>query len=236
MRDRESLRNVSPGHSLSRTSARRIGKHCTIEPMQQLRFQGLSISYDHHVLEPRPWTEAQSTWAAELLGDAPAGPVLELCAGVGHIGLAAVRDSDRDLVMVDINPVAQRFALENAAVNGLGSRVDFRLGGIDAVLTSEEQFALIVADPPWVRSTETTRYPADPLLAIDGGDDGLDLARTCVDLIGAHLAAGGTALLQIGTPEQAQDIEAYATESSAGSLSVVETRVYDRGVLIQLSR
>ena len=50
--------------------------------MQQLSFQGLSISYDHHVLEPRPWTEAQSSWAAELLGDAPAGPVLELCAGV----------------------------------------------------------------------------------------------------------------------------------------------------------
>lgn len=86
---------------------------------QQVTFHRLTIRYNSQVLEPRPWTEAQSAWAAELLTDAPPGPVLELCAGVGHIGLGAVRDSSRYLVMVDFNPVAQRFAQDNAAANGL---------------------------------------------------------------------------------------------------------------------
>ncbi|MDN6412130.1 MAG: methyltransferase, partial [Yaniella sp.] len=95
--------------------------------MPELTFAGLIISYDHRVLEPRPWTEAQSSWAAELLAQAPAGPVLELCAGVGHIGLAAVQDSHRDLVMVDFNPITEHFVQHNAVVNNMAERIEFRL-------------------------------------------------------------------------------------------------------------
>ncbi|MGD6980221.1 MULTISPECIES: methyltransferase [Citricoccus] len=202
----------------------------------RLTFCGLSIAYDHRVLEPRPWTEAQSQWAAELLPDAPAGPVLELCAGVGHIGLGAVRAGDRDLVMVDVNPVAREFAVANAAANGLGSRVEFRLARIDEALGEDELFPLIIADPPWVRSAETSRFPADPVLAIDGGDDGLDLARTCADLIVGHLTGGGSALLQLGNTAQAELIAAYAGQRSDGAVSAVETRVFDRGVVVRLTR
>ncbi len=201
-----------------------------------LTFCGLSISYDRRVLEPRPWTEAQSQWAAELLADAPAGPVLELCAGVGHIGLGAVRDADRRLVMVDVNPVAREFALGNAAANELASRVEFRLARIDEALTEDERFPVIIADPPWVRSVETSQFPEDPVLAIDGGDDGLDLARTCVDLIDAHLTEGGSALLQLGNTAQAELIAAYAEERSGGAVTVGETRVFDRGVVVQIIR
>lgn len=204
--------------------------------MNQLTFRGLAISFDDQVLEPRPWTEAQSAWAAELLVDAPSGPVLELCAGVGHIGLGAVRDSDRHLVMVDVNPVAERFAQENAAANGLESGIEFRLSRIDAALAADERFSLIVADPPWVRSADTSMFPEDPILAIDGGDDGLDLARTCVDLIDRHLLAGGSGLLQLGNTAQSETIAAYAEEHLAGSVRVVETRAYERGVLVRITR
>ena len=70
----------------------------------EIDFGGLSIRYDERVLEPRPWTTSQSRWAAELLRDTPPGPLLELCAGAGHIGLLAVAYQPRDLVMVDISP------------------------------------------------------------------------------------------------------------------------------------
>ncbi|GAA1151200.1 methyltransferase [Nesterenkonia lutea] len=204
--------------------------------MKQLTFRGLAISFDDRVLEPRPWTEAQSAWAAELLIEAPPGPVLELCAGVGHIGLGAMRDSDRRLVMVDVNPVAEQFAQENAAANGLGSEVEFRLSRIDTALAAEERFSLIVADPPWVRSAETSMFPEDPILAIDGGDDGLVLARTCVDLMDRHLSAGGSGLLQLGNTAQAETIAGYAAEALSGSVRVVETRVFERGVLVRMTR
>ena len=201
---------------------------------KQITFHGLTIHYNGEVLEPRPWTEAQSAWAAELLNDAPEGAVLELCAGVGHIGLGAIRDSSRHLVMVDFNPVAQRFAQENAEANGLASRVEFRLARMEEALASNERFGLVIADPPWVPSAETSKFPADPLTAIDGGDDGLDLARTCVDLIDQHLADDGSALLQLGNNAQVELIAEYAAQR--GSMNVAETRTFDDGVLVRLTR
>lgn len=199
----------------------------------QLTFHGLTIQFNGEVLEPRPWTEAQSAWAAELLTDTPPGPVLELCAGVGHIGLGAIRDTSRELVMVDFSPVAQRFAQENAAANGLGSQVEFRLARIEEALGADERFGLIIADPPWVPSTDTSKFPADPLTAIDGGDDGLDLARTCVDLIDQHLTDDGSALLQLGNNTQVERIAEHA--AGRGSISVGETRSFDTGVIVHLT-
>ncbi len=58
--------------------------------LAQMDFGHLRIAYDARVLTPRPWTEAQSTWAAEVMTDAPEGPVLEVCCGAGQIGLLAI--------------------------------------------------------------------------------------------------------------------------------------------------
>src|SRR5699024_5762709 len=204
-------------------------------PMPELTFGGLTISYDHRVLEPRPWTQAQSSWAAELLANGPAGPVLELCAGVGHIGLAAVQDSQRDLVMVDFNPITKHFAQHNAVVNNMAERVEFRLARMQNALAAEERFGLIIADPPWVRSCDTAQFPADPVLAIDGGDDGLDLARTCVQLIDRHLAERGSALLQLGNTTQVERITDYVRQLPGG-LKVQDTRSFDDGVIVHLAR
>ena len=203
---------------------------------RQMIFHGLTIRYNGEVLEPRPWTEAQSVWAADLLDDAPQGPVLELCAGVGHIGLGTVQHSTRKLVMVDFNPVAQRYAQQNATANGLIEQVEFRLARMEEALEASERFGLIIADPPWVPSEETSKFPADPLTAIDGGDDGLDLARLCIDLMSQHLADSGSALLQLGTIEQVEQISAYAAQQLSGSIRVVDTRTFDDGVLVQLVR
>ena len=84
-----------------------------------MRFGSLQIRYDDRVLEPRPWTTAQSAWAAELIEQAPEGDVLELCTGAGHIGLLAIAGSDRRLVAVDASPTAAEHAADNAAAAGL---------------------------------------------------------------------------------------------------------------------
>lgn len=192
-------------------------------------FGPLQIQYDARVLEPRAWTTAQSAWAAELLGSAPAGPVLELCAGAGQIGLLAVLGSDRPLVCVDIDPVACEYARLNARAAGLAETVEVRTGPMDAVLADGERFPVVIADPPWVRSDEVDRYPEDPLRAIDGGADGLDLARHCVEVARGHLSPGGSLILQLGTARQ---VDALTTDG----LHVVEVRTHDRGVLVRLDR
>jgi release factor glutamine methyltransferase len=196
-------------------------------------FGDLIIDFDDRVLEPRPWTVAQSRWAAELLRNAPAGPVLELCAGAGHIGLLAVSHEPRPLVCVDVNPVACDYARANAERAGLADLVDVREGDMNQALTPDERFALVIADPPWVPSAQTGRFPQDPLLAIDGGDDGLDLARQCWMVADRHLLRGGHAILQLGTAAQARQLARELRGSSR--LRLRETRPFARGVLVALA-
>jgi methylase of polypeptide subunit release factors len=199
---------------------------------EHVDFDGLTIAFDARVLRPRPWTAEQSRWAACLLSELPPGPVLELCSGAGQIGLAAVRRTDRSLVCVDADPAAVDFGRDNAREAGLAGVVEFRLGRIDDVLGPEETFSLIIADPPWVTSAEVSRYPEDPRSAIDGGDDGLAVARLCLLGIDEHLDDGGAALLQLGSVDQVAELLSLGS----GSLRCVEVRQYDGGVVARLDR
>jgi methylase of polypeptide subunit release factors len=198
--------------------------------VESIDFEGLRITFDARVLRPRPWTAGQSNWAARLLADLPAGPVLELCCGAGHIGLAAITRNDRHLVCVDADPVAAEFARNNAQAAGLADRVEQRLGLMDDVLLPGETFPLILADPPWVVSDEVNRYPEDPPFAIDGGPEGLHVARRCWRVIEHHLHQDGQALLQLGTVDQV----AALVSMGDGSLRCVETRQFEGGVVARL--
>lgn len=195
----------------------------------------LEIAWDERVLEPREWTAEQSRWAAELLEDAPDGPVLELCAGVGQIGLLALAlrtaPRPRHLVAVDLNPVACAFLRRNVRAAGLEDWVEVREGAIDAVLGEDETYALVIADPPWVEQAHVGDFPQDPTIAIDGGPDGLVVARMCLRATARHLLPGGSAILQLGNTGQ---VAVLTPGAEALGLAVTEVREYDRGVLVRL--
>jgi release factor glutamine methyltransferase len=191
----------------------------------------MEIRWDARILEPRPWTADQSRWAARLLTELPPGPVLELCSGAGHIGLLAVCGTRRELVCVDIDPVATAYAEENAARNGV-SGVEVRTQGVEEAAGDTRRYVLVIADPPWVPSAETGRFPEDPLRAIDGGADGTDLALACARTAAAVLDPGGLLLLQLGTSAQ---VDAVVT-AVAPTLLEVERRTCEGGVLVLLSR
>jgi release factor glutamine methyltransferase len=199
---------------------------------ERLPFAGLDISFDDRVLRPRPWTQEQARWAAQLLAHLPPGPVLELCCGAGQIGLAAVARTERRLVCVDLDPTAVEYAEQNARSAGLDHRVEVRRGRFQEVLPPEERYPLVIADPPWVASAETGRFPQDPLLAIDGGSDGLTVARACLETIEQHLDDGGEALLQLGSVDQV----AALMSLGSGALRCLEIRCYQGGAVARLAR
>jgi len=202
-------------------------------PTETIAFGGLTIGFDERVLRPRPWTQRQSQLAARLLATAPEGPVLELCSGAGQIGLLAVLGHDRRLVLVDANPVACANARRNAEAAGRSATTEIRCGSLETVIDHGEMFALVVADPPWVESSRTEDFPADPLDAIDGGRDGLDIARMCVRVAGTHLLAGGSLVLQVGSPAQADALTSWIEAHPQWRLRVREVHdVPGRGTLM----
>ena len=202
-----------------------------------LEFGPLRIAYDDRVLEPRPWTFAQSRWAADLLRETPPGPILELCSGAGQIGLAAALLAGRDVVLVDASEAACEISLRNAADAGLGGRVEVRHGPMDTVLREDERFALALADPPYIPSADTGAFPQDPLTAIDGGDDGLGLARLCLSVAADHLEDGREVLLQLRDLTQAEQLADELRDGPGTPLEYVDARVVeDRGALLRLRR
>jgi release factor glutamine methyltransferase len=208
----------------------------TLPVEEEMDFGGLTVRFDRRVLRPRDWTTAQSYWAADLLARSPEGPVLELCAGAGHIGLLAVMEEPRHLVMVDADPVACDYARRNAAGSGVPGTTEVRLGPLDDVLGHRERFVGVIADPPWVTNAETSRFPDDPLGAIDGGEDGLDVAWLALETAAGHLVPGGWVLLQLGNVDQATML-GERLRGEGLELQPIEVREYgDRGVLVHLVR
>ena len=130
-----------------------------------------------------------------------------------------------------MNPVACDYARRNAEAAGLGDCVEVRDGTLTTCSTTRERFALVIADPPWVRRAEVGRFPEDPLLAIDGGDDGLDA--------GADLSSrwrGGTCCpAASAAPARHRRAGRRAGGSGRRSTSSRSGR-YERGVVARLDR
>jgi len=192
------------------------------------RFGELDICFDATVLRPRSWTIAQSEWAAEVAADVEPGPLLELCSGVGHIGLVAASMTGRRLVQVDRSERACSLAAANATAAGIEPEI--RNADLRAALGRHERYPLIIADPPYIPTLEVERHPEDPVTAIDGGLDGMDLVRTCIDLTAIHLTAAGVTILQLADRNQVAMVGELASDAG---LRVAEARQlrHDRALI-----
>jgi methylase of polypeptide subunit release factors len=92
------------------------------------------------------------------------------------------------------------------------------------VLAAHELFPLVLADPPYLTSVDAERWPDDPRVAVDGGTDGMVVARGVLGVAAAHLAAGGSVLLQACGARQ---IRALRPEATRLGLSLAEVREVD---------
>ena len=191
------------------------------EPGLQIAFGPIVVEYERAVIAPRAWTLEQSVWAADLAATVPAGPILELYCGAGHIGLAAAHLCGRTLVQIDDNPAACEWARLNAKRLELVS--DVRCEGVESALRIDERFPLVIADPPYLPSHQVMRFPEDPTHAIDGGHDGLVEVRRGLEVIADHLAPGGAVLLQV-RGERQRDAVAELLAEIASPLTVTDTR------------
>jgi release factor glutamine methyltransferase len=170
------------------------------EPLQHLlgtaEFHGRSFLCDKRALVPRPETEQ----LCELvLVAGPASRVLDVGTGSGVIALTlATAWPDARVEAVDISPDALALARENAARLGLSERVEFFAGDLLAGVSGA--FDLIVANLPYIARQEiptlTREVQHDPISALDGGPDGLEIFRRFLPQAAQHLR--GRLALEIG--------------------------------------
>lgn len=157
-------------------------------------------------LDPRPETETLVEAAIGLMrqqGRArDALSILDLGTGSGCILLSLLSELDRTRGLgVDKSPAALEVARANAERLGLGHRAEFVCASwCDGI---SGRFDLVVANPPYIRAGEIGRLAPevarfDPLVALDGGADGLDAYRAIVPELVRVLRPGGWALLEIG--------------------------------------
>ena len=176
------------------------------EPLQYVTgeapFFGRMFSVDRRVLIPRPETEELCAWALEML-PVTGADVLDLCCGSGCIGLtlAAERPSIR-VTLSDCSRDALDVAVHNARL--LDVPVSIHCGDLTEGLPSSS-FDCIVSNPPYIPSAECTglqpEVMSEPVLALDGGPDGLSFYRRIVSEASRVLRKDGLLLLELGYGE-----------------------------------
>lgn len=123
---------------------------------------------------------------------------------------------------MDVDPHACVLARRNAQAAGVAATV--RNAPVAQSIRDDDRFPLVLADPPYIPSGETARFPRDPVLAIDGGDDGMAAMRECLAVIATCLAPQGAAIVQCRGPDQAAALAALA---ATHRLRADATRVVD---------
>ncbi|MFI9650777.1 putative protein N(5)-glutamine methyltransferase [Streptomyces sp. NPDC052040] len=184
-------------------------------PLEQVlgwaEFHGLRITVEPGVFVPRRRTEFLVRQALALGRDARV--VVDLCCGSGAVGaaLAAALDGP-ELHAADIEPAAVRCARGNVAA--YGGRV--HEGDLFAALPGElrGRIDLLAANVPYVPTREVALLPAEardhePLVALDGGADGLDVLRRVAGEAARWLAPGGSLLVETGEHQVPPAVEAF---------------------------
>ena len=169
-------------------------------------FFGLELCVSPACLTPRADTEVIVEKALDFLGERRAA-VLDICTGSGCIALAVAAGSRAAVLGVDISAAALEIAKKNAEKCGLTERVRFEeRDALSPAFLEGEEYDLILSNPPYIPTGDIDALSAEvkhePMLALDGGGDGLTFYRRFVEVLPAHLKKGGAIIFEIGYDQE----------------------------------
>jgi release factor glutamine methyltransferase len=192
------------------------------EPTQYLtgnrEFYGRPFAVDPRVLIPRPETELLVDKVLGAIPEETPCRVLDLCTGSGCIAVTVAAERPKaSLVATEVSKGACEVARANAAALKVADRVQVLEGDLFAPLEPGSLFDVAVSNPPYVPSGEIPGLSAEvrrePVLALDGGEDGLEVTRKLVAQAAQWLRPGGLLALEI---HEARGAEVVRLLESAG--------------------
>lgn len=196
-----------------RTSLRAgIERRAAGEPLQyvtgEVAFRHLVLHVRPGVFIPRPETEVLVDSVLDRLPRRPEGEgvvVVDLCAGSGAVALSIAQERpDATVHATEIVPETAVVARENAERSGLSDRVTILDGDLFGPLPKELRGRVdaVVSNPPYIPTADLAALPAEvaafePRVALDGGEDGLDVARRIMAEAREWLVPGGLLAMEV---------------------------------------
>jgi release factor glutamine methyltransferase len=191
------------------------------EPVHRIlgfrEFYGLRLALSPQTLEPRPDTEtlvdALLPFVKSIAARAGTCRILDLGTGTGAIALALLSTEPRaEATGVDISDDALATARSNAQSLGLSGR--FTAIKSDWLVKVSGRYHVIASNPPYIRSDEIETLQKevrtfDPLGALDGGADGLEVYRIIATQSAAHLEMDGVVAVEIGSTQRIDVVQIF---------------------------
>ena len=181
--------------------------------MGECEFMGYDFYVDERVLIPRPETELLAERAIAALREHPHPVALDLCCGNGALAVSmALEVPGAQVHAADLSPDALAVTAKNAEL--LGASVTLHQGDLFAAVP-EIAFDVIVSNPPYIPSADCLTLQEEvrrePMMALDGGADGLNFYRRIASDAPKFLRPGGVLLLEVGF-DQAEAVMALLAD------------------------
>lgn len=185
-------------------------------------FYGLRFDVNKKVLTPRMETEILVEEVLKNIGNKTR--ILDLGTGSGAIAIAIAKHSDASVTAVDISKSALLTAQANAKKHDV--KVEFIQSNLFENLKKRKKFDIIVSNPPYIRTMDIAKLDVnvkeyDPLLALDGGEDGLEFYRKICSDARNYLQKGGKIFFEIGKG-QAKDVKKIMRDNGFKEIKTIK--------------
>ena len=192
--------------------------HCVAAIIGEKDFMGLTFKVNDKVLIPRPDTETLIEYVLGTYSKDSDVRILDVCTGPGTILLSLLHYLPNACGMgIEISADALSLAKVNSERFNLNDRVQLLESDMFSALDGKnEQFDLIVSNPPYIRTGDAKLLSQDvlnePHIALFGGEDGLDFYRILAKTCGTYLKSQGHIAFEIGF-DQAEAVKALLEET-----------------------
>ena len=175
------------------------------EPIQYIigkqEFMGIEFNVNKDVLIPQPDTEILVEETIKIAKKYNKPKVLDLCTGSGAIAVSIKKYiPEAEVFASDISIKA----LQLAKINNIDNNINFIESNLFENINNE--FDIIVSNPPYIRTEEikslSKEVQNEPLIALDGGQDGLNFYRDIIKQAHNYLKSNGKLCLEIGDEQK----------------------------------
>lgn len=219
-------------------------KRLSHEPLQYIigkwSFMGIDLLVGEGVLVPRDDTEVVTSLCIDFLSGKENPSVIDLCAGSGAISLALEKYANCKVTAVELSDKAfsyltQNIKLNNSAVNALNGDIFECHKDI-----ADNSLDLIVSNPPYIKSADIAALQEEvqhePVMALDGGESGLDFYRRIVPLWKSKLKAGGALAFELGEGQYDEVCRILADNGFGGITESIDFGGIQRAIIGTLLR